>query len=83
MNPHLQDILWAYSTDPREIYDGLRSNSSDQIVEIALRERVAGAHYSDYLLAISRSHSIPVMDREVDNFLAKMPQGSKQNATLH
>ena len=47
-----------------------------QNAEIELRERVAAEHYDNYLDAISRSHSISVMDHEVDLFLAKMPHGA-------
>lgn len=41
-----------------------------------LREGVAAQEYDDYLTAIARSHSILVMDREVDRFLAPMPRGA-------
>jgi ubiquinone/menaquinone biosynthesis C-methylase UbiE len=44
--------------------------------ERELRERVAAHRYDNYLAAIARSHSIPVMDKEVDRFLAKMPKGA-------
>jgi len=78
MNPKLKKILKSHSTDADGIYECLpiASLSGDQAVEIKLRERVASETYDDYLSAISRSHSIPVMDQEVDNFLKKMPQNS-------
>ena len=52
------------------------SFSSDQDAERDLRERVASQHYDNYLDVISHSHSITVMDYEVDRFLAKLPQGA-------
>lgn len=72
MNVQLQDLC-ASKANREGIYDGLCVVSTDQVVEIDLRERVASAHYADYLLAISRSHSIPVMDREVDTRCLKVP----------
>lgn len=48
-------------------------SSSDQQAERDLRERTASQHYDNYLEAISRSHSITVMDFEVDRFLDKLP----------
>lgn len=49
----------------------------NQETEKVLREQIAadeyGDGYDDYLAAIARSHSIPVMDHEVDRFLLKMP----------
>jgi len=50
------------------------SFSADQSVEILLRERIASENYVSYLDTISTSHSIPVMDHEVDRFLLNMPQ---------
>lgn len=47
-----------------------------QSAEVELRERVAAEHYDNYLQALSASHSIPVMDVEVDRFLASMPPGA-------
>jgi ubiquinone/menaquinone biosynthesis C-methylase UbiE len=57
------------------VYGRLSDIPHDQLDEVSLRERVAAIHYDDYLNAISRSHSIAVMDREVDLFLAKIPRG--------
>jgi ubiquinone/menaquinone biosynthesis C-methylase UbiE len=47
-----------------------------QRAERELREGVAAEHYDDYFEAIARSHSIAVMDREVDRFLATMHHGA-------
>lgn len=41
--------------------------------EKSLRENVATQEHGDYLTAVSRSHSMPVMDSEVDRFLGRMP----------
>lgn len=50
--------------------------TGDQAIEVALRERVAAQSYNDYLGAVAKCHSIPVMDREVSGFLASMPSGA-------
>lgn len=52
------------------------AGDSPQAEERALREQVAAQRYGDYLSVIARSHSIPVMDYEVDRFLARMPKGA-------
>ena len=52
------------------------SRTFEQAVEHELRERIAAEHYGDYLYSIARYHSIPVMDREIDRFLAQLPQGA-------
>jgi ubiquinone/menaquinone biosynthesis C-methylase UbiE len=48
--------------------------AQDQDVERELRERVAAQPYDDYMAVIAQSHSIPVMDHEVDRFLATIPR---------
>lgn len=75
MIPQLQSLLKAYHADSDGIYGNLSSVSTSQSAEIELRERVAAEHYDGYFDALSRSHSISVMDHEVDLFLAKIPQG--------
>ena len=37
---------------------------------------VASKNYDNYLYSVSKSHSIPVMDHEVEKFLKKMPEKS-------
>jgi len=44
-----------------------------QDYEIKLRESVADYKYDDYLLELSKHHSIPVMDKEVIKFLELIP----------
>lgn len=73
MRTQLQNILQSLHADTDGIYGNLTSISQDQSVEIALREHVAAAHYENYLESVSTSHSITVMDNEVDRFLAKIP----------
>lgn len=75
MNLKLQNLLQSQPVDADGIYGSLIVASQDQFAEMALRERVALAQYDNYLDAISRSHSVTVMDREVDRFLTKIPQG--------
>jgi SAM-dependent methyltransferase len=59
------------------IYDALSSVEGNinhqQAEEVRLREQVAAVQYHDYLAAIARYHSVPVMDYEVDLFLRHMP----------
>ncbi len=67
----------AFAQGSDGIYSApMPSSASDQDDERELRERVAAQHYDSYLAAIAHSHSIPVMDHEVDRFLTKMPQGA-------
>ena len=47
----------------------------EQDEELKLGKSVAPQDYQDYLDTISNSHSIPVMDREVDLHLKKIPHG--------
>lgn len=76
MNKKLVKLLHSLSVDSDGIYECLPDTllSADQEVEIELRKRVASETYDNYLSAISRSHSIPVMDQEIDHFLKKIPQ---------
>ena len=76
MIQQLQNLLQSHRAGADGIYGSLSALPTDQSVEIALRERVAAEHYDNYLGAISRGHSISVMDHEVDRFLAKMPQAA-------
>ncbi len=58
--------------------DGIWGDVSDygeQEDEKKLRQSVADQVYSDYLLEISAHHSIPVMDREIEKFLDRIPNG--------
>ncbi len=75
MNSQLENILHSCDADFDGIYGGMPHTSTDQSVEVELRERVAAVRYDNYLDALSASHSIPVMDHEVDRFLAAIPQG--------
>ena len=47
---------------------------NDQGEEIKLRENIAGLRIENYLQEISRHHSIPVMDKEILNFLKYIPK---------
>lgn len=58
------------------IYSGMADAGIVQSTEIKLREKVAAQHYGNYLDAIAGSHSVPVMDHEVDQFLSKMPDSA-------
>lgn len=75
MAQQLKKLLGSCNIDADGIYSGMRDFVSTQVAEIELRERVAAEHYDNYLEALSASHSIPVMDHEVDRFLTAIPQG--------
>ena len=52
---------------------GRIDQTDDQKDEIAMRDRIADRSYYDYFSAIAKSHSIPVMDREVRKLLSDVP----------
>jgi len=62
---------------PKKGIDGFYGHVSDysgQETEKNLRENVASQKYSNYLDIISKHHSIPVMDAEVEQFLKCIPK---------
>jgi hypothetical protein len=75
MNLKLKNLLQSHSVYDDRIYSSPIATLQYQVVEKALRERVAETQYDNYLDAISCSHSLAVMDHEVDRFLAKIQQG--------
>lgn len=80
MHPRLSSVLADGSFV--QGHDGIYSAPmplpvlSEQGAERELREHVAMQQYDDYLSTIAQNHSIPVMDYEVDRFLASMPHGA-------
>lgn len=77
MHEPLHRLLGTFVQDPVGIYSAyMPSFSQDQQAEQELREVVAAQQYENYLAAIAHHHSIPVMDHEVDRFLARMPLGA-------
>lgn len=73
MITRLQNILQPYKVGDDGIYGRLVASSSGQSEEVAHRECVAAESYAiNYLDAVIFNHSIPVMDHEIDRFLAKM-----------
>lgn len=75
MNVFLSNLLKQYSIGEDGIYDGLKDESGveDQVDELVLRNKIAQEQSADYLGTIAKSHSIEVMDREVEHFLKKIP----------
>lgn len=70
-------LLRAFKAGSDGIYDGFTAATHhQQLDEIRLREDLAAKEFLNHLDAIRGSHSIPVMDREVDRFLRKMPNGA-------
>lgn len=70
-------LLRSFSRDESGIYSSNYIPKSDQALEVALREKIAKVNYDNYLSAISKSHSIPVMDYEVRYFLSNLPINSQ------
>ena len=68
-NSFVRDVDGIYAMPPK-------GPAIEQTLERKLRERVASQQYDDYFTPIARSHSIPVMDYEVDRFLKRMPPGA-------
>jgi ubiquinone/menaquinone biosynthesis C-methylase UbiE len=69
----LEEIL----SDLRLGKDGVYSyefKNTEQDDEIKLRESVASLNYQNYLQKLSYHHSVPVMDKEVNLFLKKIPK---------
>ncbi len=78
-HPQLSSILvnGAFAQGPDGIYSApMPSSASGQDAERKLREQVAAQQYDNYLATLAHHHSIPVMDHEVDRFLASMPHGA-------
>ena len=60
-----EEGIWSYNFDV-----------ADQLEELQLRQALA--HSADeYLKLVSKSHSIPVMDYEVRNFLVSLPENAR------
>jgi ubiquinone/menaquinone biosynthesis C-methylase UbiE len=76
MNKRLESLLENIFLDPDKIYSSFDNTENVQNTEIKLREKVASQNYDDYLSAISSSHSVVVMDYEVERFLSKLPQNA-------
>ncbi len=76
LNQKLENILQPFKRDLDGIYISSINVSLDQSDEIKLRERVALECSDNLLEAISLSHSVTVMDYEVDRFLERLPKGS-------
>ena len=81
MNMHSQLKLILSGCASSQDADGIYSNSidssaSEQNFERELRESVASQSYENYFSAISKSHSIQVMDYEIDRYLARLPRNS-------
>ena len=79
MLPRLTSILGSGSIVLGS--DGIYSapfpeSSIKQHEEIGYRDAVAARQSDDYMTAVAGSHSIPVMDYEVDRFLSNMPNGA-------
>lgn len=77
MNKDITFLFNSFSRDKSGIYNSNYTPQSEQALEVALREKVAGVNYDDYLSAISKSHSISVMDYEVSYFLSNLPKNAQ------
>lgn len=72
INPKFQKLFQSF-----KLHDGVYLDfelySGAQGTEYLFRRDIASKVYFDYYTTISRSHSIPVMDAEVDSFLKMIP----------
>ena len=74
MNAKLKLLMNEFHIDETDgVFSSIPSSPSTQSDEIKLRQEVASSQYDDYLTAISKSHSIPVMDYEIKRFLSLVP----------
>lgn len=69
---NLFDQLNSFKKYDDDIY-GYIKNDTSQEIEIQLRKKIASKNYNNYLLEISKHHSIPVMDSEIKRFLKDIP----------
>jgi len=75
MNNKLELLMNEFHLDETDgVYGALSTLCSCQEDEVKLRQKVAGKQYDDYFKAIAQSHSIPVMEHEVERFLTKIPK---------
>ena len=74
MQENLYKLLRSFDFDSDGIYSApIPYLGSSQNVELEFRKQVAAQQYDEYLTHLSHNHSIPVMDHEIDRFLASMP----------
>lgn len=71
---HPPQMLSALTLGEDGIYTGGQGDGAQEN-ERKLRSEVAAKVYDDYLGEIAHHHSIPVMDAEIDRFLAAIPPG--------
>ena len=79
MKKNLESLISRneFIKDDDDIFCGIESGGTGgQELEIQFREKIAEEKGIDYMNRISESHSIPVMDYEVDRFLNRMPTGA-------
>lgn len=74
MNSEFECLLQSKVVDANRIYGNFANTLPVQSTQIELREHVAARKYENYFEVISRSHSIPVMDRELGRYSAQIPQ---------
>ena len=70
----MKKLVGKMTLGPDSIWGDV-NDYGDQEDEKKLRQSVANQVYSDYLVEISTHHSIPVMDREIEKFLSRIPNG--------
>ena len=75
MNKKLKLLMKEFHPDETDgVYSALVPTHSCQDDEIKMRQKVATLQYDNYFNTIARSHSIPVMDYEVEHFLSMVPR---------
>lgn len=61
-------------TEADGVYSEFSSKNLMQEDEIKFRQKIADKQCDDYFLTLAKSHSIPVMDYEVERFLSMIPK---------
>jgi ubiquinone/menaquinone biosynthesis C-methylase UbiE len=74
LNEKLEALLFDFRKDEDGIYSAMLQANEMQSMEILMREKVAAVKHFAPLEHIARHHSIPVMDREIDIFLLRIPK---------
>jgi ubiquinone/menaquinone biosynthesis C-methylase UbiE len=75
MNKNLELLLKDINMDEIDgVYRSFSLSPTYQDDEIKLRQKVASQQYDDYFKVIAQSHSIAVMDSEIEKILSQVPK---------
>lgn len=74
MKKNIQKILEGCVIDTNQIYQSKYASINPNHTEIKFRSKIAQVLQSDPLLMVANSHSITVMDAQVNDFLGRLPE---------